>query len=146
METKMLKITTLAVLAGLVTLTSTLPSAAQFSFKAGGPAPQPGTEVGQDCTALMGHMRSVERADIQAIDGNRVALIPVCEELSVPVKDAYGPLFVNGNVNHLRVPIARNTTLMSALLAKGYDQFDVVSLRQGANHSIILYVHQRDMK
>jgi hypothetical protein len=52
---------------------------------------------------------------------------------------------VNGNVNHLRVSIAHNATLMTALRAKGYDQHDVVSLRHGANNSIILYVHQRDM-
>lgn len=93
----------------------------------------------------MGHMRSVRQADINAIHGNRVSLQAVCEDLTVLGKNAYGSLFVNGNVNHLRVPIARNATLMAALTAKGYDQNDVVSLRHGANDSIILYVHQRDM-
>jgi hypothetical protein len=34
---------------------------------------------------------------------------------------------------------------MAALTSKGYDQNDVVSLRHGANDSIILYVLQRDM-
>src|SRR5215217_5844168 len=83
--------------------------------------------------------------DILAIDGNRIALLPICEDMTVPGKNAYGALFVNGNVNHLRQPIAYNPTLMAALSAKGYDQNDVVSLRFGGNDSIILYVHQRDM-
>lgn len=140
----MFKITTLAVLAGLATLTTVLPSAAQFAG-ANQRYPQQGSGQEYDCAASMGHMRSVRQADIFAINGNRVALLPVCEDLTVRGKNVYGPLFVNGNVNHLRVPIARNTTLMAALTAKGYDQNDVVSLRHGANDSIILYVHQRDM-
>lgn len=37
-------------------------------------------------------------------------------------------------------------TLMAALNACGYDQHDVVSLRFGGGGSIILYVHQRDMR
>ena len=143
----MLKIATLAVLAGLVTAASVLPSFAQVAFVPGSNQryPQPGSGQEYDCSAAMGHMRSVKQADILAINGNRVALLPVCEDLTVRGKNVYGPLFVNGNVNHLRVPIARNATLMAALTAKGYDQNDVVSLRHGANDSIILYVHQRDM-
>ncbi|MBN9335901.1 hypothetical protein [Devosia sp.] len=141
----MLKATTLAILAGLITMTTVLPSAAQV--RPGGSQRPPEQSEGQDedCTAVMGHMRSVNQADINAIKGNRVALLPVCEDLTVRGKNVYGQLFVNGNVNHLRVPIAHNATLMTALRAKGYDQHDVVSLRHGANNSIILYVHQRDM-
>ncbi|MBO9588230.1 hypothetical protein [Devosia sp.] len=141
----MLKITTLAILAGLVTATSVAPSFAQFAVPGGNQRYPQGSGQQYDCAASMGHMRSVKQADIFAINGNRVALLPVCEDLTVPGKNAYGALFVNGNVNHLRVPIARNATLMAALTAKGYDQNDVVSLRHGANDSIILYVHQRDM-
>jgi hypothetical protein len=143
----MFKTTVLAVLAGLITLTSIAPSAAQFARgRQPGQNPQPvGSGSAYDCAAMMGHMRSVKQADIAAIRGNRVALLPVCEDLTVPGKNVYGPLFVNGNVNHLRVPIARNSTLMTALTAKGYDQHDVVSLRFGGGGSIILYVHQRDM-
>jgi hypothetical protein len=142
----MFKTTVLAVLAGLITLTSIAPSAAQFASAFNQQQrPHNASGPGLDCTAMMGHMRSVKQADIAAIRGNRVALQPVCEDLTVPGKNVYGPLFVNGNVNHLRVPIARNSTLMTALTAKGYDQHDVVSLRFGGGGSIILYVHQRDM-
>lgn len=142
----MLKTTTLAILAGLITMTTVLPSAAQVAAP-GSNQRYPEHSSGQeyDCAEAMGHMRSVNRADITAIKGNRVALLPVCEDLTVRGKNVYGQLFVNGNVNHLRVPIAQNTTLMAALRAKGYDQNDVVSLRHGANNSVILYVHQRDM-
>ena len=141
----MLKTTTLAFLAGLVTLTTVVPSFAQFIAAQRQPQAQPGQGTPQDCADAMGHMRSVKQADIFAINGNRVGLLPVCEDLTVAGKNAYGALFVNGNVNHLRQPIARNSTLMAALTAKGYDQNDVVSLRHGARDSIILYVHQRDM-
>ncbi|KFL29400.1 hypothetical protein JP75_21815 [Devosia riboflavina] len=140
----MLKITTLAILAGLVTATSVAPSFAQFAVPGAQNHPTP-TSSSVECDEIMGHMRSVRQADINAIHGNRVSLQAVCEDLTVLGKNAYGSLFVNGNVNHLRVPIARNATLMAALTAKGYDQHDVVSLRHGANDSIILYVHQRDM-
>ncbi|PXA99352.1 hypothetical protein DMC47_03775 [Nostoc sp. 3335mG] len=141
----MLKTTAIAVLAGLVTLTTVLPSAAQFAVPGAQRYPQGGGNT-YDCSAAMGHMRSVKQSDIAAIKGNRIALLPVCEDLTVPGKNVYGALFVNGNVNHLRVPIARNATLMNALGARGYDQNDVVSLRFGSNDSIILYVHQRDMQ
>lgn len=139
----MLKTTTLAVLAGIITLTTILPSSAQVAAQR---RPVEAAGEPQDCADAMGHMRSVDQADIRAINGNRVSLLPVCEDLTVAGKNAYGPLFVNGNVNHLRVPIARNATLMNALTAKGYDQNDVVSLRHGARDGIILYVHQRDMR
>ena len=139
----MLKTTTFALLAGLVTLTSVVPSFAQVAGTNQRYPQASGTEY--DCAAAMGHMRGVKQNDILAINGNRVALLPICEDPTVPGKNAYGALFVNGNVNHLRQPIAHNPTLMAALTAKGYDQNDVVSLRFGGNDSIILYVHQRDM-
>ncbi|MCR6633941.1 hypothetical protein [Devosia sp.] len=91
-------------------------------------------------------MRSVKQADIAAIHGQDVVLLPVCEELAIYGRNGYGSLFVEGNVNHLRQPIAHSATLMAALTAKGYDQNDVVSLRQGGNDSIILYVYQRDTR
>ena len=144
----MLKTTTLAIFAGLVTLASVVPSFAQFTHVPGNQRYPQGSGTEYDCAAAMGHMRGVKQTDILAINGNRagrVALLPVCEDLTVPGKNAYGALFVNGNVNHLRQPIAHNSTLMAALLAKGYDQNDVVSLRFGGNDSVILYVHQRDM-
>lgn len=141
----MLKTTTFAILAGLITLTSIAPSFGQVAVPGSNyPRQEPGTSA-YDCAAAMGHMRSVKKADIDAIRGNRVALLPVCEDLTVAGKNVYGQLFVNGNVDRLRTPIARNATLMAALTAKGYDQHDVVSLRFGGNGAIILYVHQRDM-
>lgn len=138
----MLKTTTFAVLAGMFTLTSVMTSAAQVAGGPNHPAPSPSPT---NCEEMVGHMRSVHQADIAAINGNRVGLQAICEDLTVSGKNAYGAIFANGNVNHLRVPIARNATLMAALTAKGYDQNDVVSLRFGAHDSIVLYVLQRDM-
>ena len=141
----MLKFATLTLLAGVLTATTVLPSAAAVLLPRP-PAAPGGSGHTAECSDSMGHMRSVKQADIFAINGNRVALLPVCEDLTVPGKNAYGPLFVNGNVNHLRQPIAHSATLMAALTAKGYDQNDVVSLRHGGNDSIILYVYQRDTR
>lgn len=140
----MFKTTTFAIVAGMFTLTSVMASAAQV---AGGPSNYPPAPSASptNCEEMVGHMRSVNRADINAINGNRVGLQSICEDLSVFGKNSYGSIFANGNVNHLRVPIAHNATLMAALTAKGYDENDVVSLRHGANDSIILYVLQRDM-
>jgi hypothetical protein len=142
----MFKRTTLILLAGLATVLTTLPSQAQFARAnvPGGPN-HPVGKSAEHCSDQMGHMRRVNRADIQAIHNQPVYLIPICEDLRVFAKNNYGALFVNGNVERLRVPIARNATLMAALRARGYDQHDVVSLRFGGNDSIILYVHQRDM-
>ena len=137
------KLTTLTIIAGLITAVTTLaPSAAILNHV---PAPKPVAHEETNCADQMGHMRSVHRADIEAIHGQHVALIAVCEDLTVAGKNNYGSLFIDGNVETLRQPIARNQTLMSALLRQNYDQNDVVSLRFGANDSIILYVYQRDM-
>jgi|GEM_PF-1192872 hypothetical protein len=144
----MFKIASVALLAAVLTATSVAPSAAQAAGRQPGqnqPVP-PGSGSEYDCSAMMGHMRGVKQADIQAIRGNRVVLQPVCEDLTVRGKNEYGSLFNNGNVNHLRLPMGRNPTLMAALNARGYDQHDVVSLRFGGGNSIILYVHQRDMR
>lgn len=141
----MLKTTTFAIIAGLITLTSVAPSFAQTAVP-GSNYPKPSAGSSYDCSAAMGHMRSVKQADIEIIDNQPVVLLPVCEELALYGREGYGSLFVDGNVNHLRQPIAHNGTLMAALTAKGYDQNDVVSLRHGGNDSIILYVYQRDMR
>jgi hypothetical protein len=60
--------------------------------------------------------------------------------------DAYGSLFIDGNVNTLRQPIARNDTLMGALAQEELDEQDVISLRFGGNDSIVLYVYDRAMR
>ncbi|MBF0677969.1 MAG: hypothetical protein IR164_03390 [Devosia sp.] len=134
----------LFVCAGLVSLVATLPSAAQRAAGNNFPNQRIMPTQETNCADDMGHMRSVRHADIAAINGQRVALIPVCEDLSVAGKNAYGALFVNGNVNHLRGPIGQNVTLMGALAARGYDEQDVVSLRFGGGNSVVLYVYQRD--
>ncbi|MNT47890.1 hypothetical protein D3C72_1846400 [compost metagenome] len=89
-------------------------------------------------------MARVTRASIEAINGQSVYLIPVCETGNA--SDDYGSLFTSGNVSTLRLPIAQNPTLMSALQAQGYDHQDVISLRVGGGNSIMLYVHQRNMR
>jgi hypothetical protein len=137
------KLTTLTIIAGLATALTTLaPVAAVVTHV---PRKIPEANVPYNCEDEMGHMRSVSTADIAAIHGQHVTLIAVCEDLTVAGKDNYGPLFVNGNAERLRLPIARNATLMGALLNRSYDQNDVVSVRFGGGDSIILYVYQRDM-
>ncbi|CAN7183575.1 hypothetical protein [Devosia sp. LjRoot3] len=141
----MLKFATLTLLAGVLTATTVLPSTAAV-MRPRPPAVETSSGSTPECSAAMGHMRSVKQADIAAIHGQDVVLLPVCEELAIYGRNGYGSLFVEGNVNHLRQPIAHSATLMAALTAKGYDQNDVVSLRQGGNDSIILYVYQRDTR
>ncbi len=143
----MRKLSTVAIIAGLVTaLVSTSVQAQQVP---GGPThnPRGSSESSEpDCTELMGFMRSVKQAEIKAFNGERVRLIPVCEDGTHRTRNAYGTLFRDGNAELLRMPIARHPTLINALTAREYDQHDVVSVRFSANNGIIFYVHQRDMR
>jgi hypothetical protein len=142
----MLKLTALAVLAGLATAATTLPSSAQFIAAniPGGPN-HPGTSE-DECAYQLNYIPRVTRAHIDSIQGRPVYLIPVCEDGLLGRNDDYGWLFTMGNVGTLRLPIARNSTLMAALMAEGYDHQDVVSLRFGGDDSIVLYVHQRNLR
>ncbi|WDR02713.1 hypothetical protein PSQ19_00250 [Devosia algicola] len=137
-------------IATLAMALTTIPSSAQFARLAvpGKPNyPQASPDSPHSCADEMGHMRRVYQADIADIESwQQVVLIPVCDDQTMVSRTSYGSLFVEGNVGRLRMPIARNSTLMSALRAMDYDQFDVVSLGFGANDSILLYVHQRDMR
>jgi hypothetical protein len=142
----MLKLTALAVLAGLATAAATLPSSAQFIA---GPPPganNPTPMVEDDCAYQLNYMPRVTRAHIEAIHDRPVYLVPVCEDGLRSHNDLYEWLFTKGNVGTLRLPIARNGTLMAALLAEGYDHQDVISLRFGGDDSIVLYVHQRNLR
>ncbi|KQX42439.1 hypothetical protein ASD04_00250 [Devosia sp. Root436] len=139
----MLKTTVLAVLVGLASAATTLPSAAQFLA---GPPNFPSNGYEEDCAYPLNYMPRVTRAHIQSIDGQPVYLVPVCEDGLIGRNDDYGWLFVHGNVDTLRLPIARNDTLMAALTAQGYDSQDVISLRFGGGDSITLYVHQRNLR
>ena len=125
----MLKLTALAVIAG----------------------PPPGANnptpiVEDDCAYQLNYMPRVTRAHIDSIQGRPVYLIPVCEDGLLGRNDDYGWLFTMGNVGTLRLPIARNAALMTALTAEGYDHQDVISLRFGGDDSIVLYVHQRNLR
>ena len=141
------KFASLALVAGLAMALTTFGASA--AAVPGGPAPTPTPSSGSqhDPCDTMGHMRSVSAADIAAIGpAQKIVLMAVCEDGTIQTRNNYGALFVNGNVNTLRVPLARNQAIMSTLTARDYDQHDVVNLRFGANDSIILYVHQRDMR
>lgn len=140
----MFKLTTLAILAGLATAATTMPSAAQFI--AGQPNKPVASSNDEECAYQLNYMPRVTRGHIEAIKGQPVALIPVCEDGLIGRNDDYGWLFTSGNVGTLRQPIARNATLMTALMAQGYDQQDVVSLRFGGGNTITLYVHQRNLR
>jgi hypothetical protein len=140
----MQKFAIITVLAGLTVAFTTIASSA--AFVAAPRAPRNAPSVSHtDCGDSLGHFRSVNRADIQSIDGQSVMLIHVCDDGSLASNDSYGSLFINGNVETLRMPIARNYTLMSALDEEGLDQNDVVSLQFGANDSVVLYVYDRFM-
>ena len=138
----MQKFAIITVLAGLTVAFTTIASSAAFVA-----APRPTRNAPAvyhtDCGDSLGHFRSVNRADIESIDGQSVMLIRVCDDGSLASNDSYGSLFINGNVETLRMPIARNYTLMSALDEEGLDQNDVVSLQFGANDSVVLYVYDR---
>lgn len=140
----MLKLTTLALVAGLATMSTVLPSHAQFAVP-GGPN-NPVVEATDTCTGPNGFVRRVSVAEINAIHDQKVWLDPVCEDTSLVSQYDIGSLFLDGNANTLRQPIARNATLMNALHAKGYDENDVVSVVFGARNSVLLYVHQRDVR
>lgn len=144
---QMRKLSTLAMIAGLVTALVT--TGAQAQQVPGGPTHQPQQSSASsepDCTELMGFMRSIKQAEIRAFNGERVRLIPVCEDGTHRTRNAYGTLFRDGNAELLRLPIAQHPQLLSTLKARDYDQHDVVSVRFSANNGIILYVHQRDMR
>ena len=143
----MLKLTALAVLAGLATAATTLPSSAQFfaaNVQGGKNYPSSGSD--DECAYQLNYMPRVTRTLIESIHNRPVYLIPVCEDGLLGRRDDYGWLFVNGNVDTLRLPIARNSTLMAALTAEGYDHQDVISLRFGGGESIVLFVHQRNLR
>lgn len=140
LETKMIKTTVLAALVGILSATAVLPSNAAVLL----PKPAPKASSSENCGYQLDYMARVTRATIESINGQSVYLIPVCETGNA--SDDYGSLFTSGNVSTLRLPIARNATLMGALQAQGYDHQDVISLRVGGGNSIMLYVHQRNMR
>jgi hypothetical protein len=141
----MFKTTVLALLVGVVTATTIVPSNALFIAANPNKKPVPSLSSSEEeCSYQLNYMPRVTRAHIESIRNNHVYLIPVCEDGLG--RDDYGWLFTSGNVGTLRLPIAHNPTLMSALTAEGYDQQDVVSLRVGGDGSIALYVHQRDLR
>lgn len=143
----MFKLTALAVLAGLALAATTAPGFAQFAAKGNNNVRQvPSSTEDSECAYQLNYMARVTRAHIESIDSQPVYLIPVCEDGLIGRNDDYGWLFVSGNVGTLRVPLSRNSTLMSALRAEGYDEHDVISLRFGGANSITLYVHQRSMR
>ena len=137
----------ITVIAGLASVLATMAGSAAQVAPGQGRYPTPAHEHEDFCTEGMGHMRSVSSADIQAISFDQaIVLVPVCEDAQLRARrETYGTLFIDGNVNAVRQPIARNRALISALASQNYDEQDVISLRFGGNDSIILYVHQRDM-
>jgi hypothetical protein len=140
----MFKTTALALLAVITTATTIVPSHA-INLPGRGNKPVVSSND-DDCAYQLNYMPHVTRAHIEAIAGRDVYLIPVCEDGLIGRNDDYGWLFTSGNVGTLRQPIARNTTLMNALSAEGYDQQDVISLRFGGEDDVVLYVHQRTLR
>ncbi len=130
------------VAAGLVTAFTTLSANAQSTVPGSNyPAPIGGSE----CTYNAAMEPHLVARDVNAIRRDQyVWLTPVCEDTLV--RNDYGTLFRDGNVETLRNVIARHPALIGALTARGYDQFDVVALRVGRDETVNLFVHQRDMR
>ena len=139
------KLSALTVIAGLAVALTTMGAQAAFVAPSRNRPNMPGSSSEPDCNSTMGHMRLIRRADIEAIHGQHVTLIRICEDDSLVSARSYGTLFVDGNVDTLRQPIAGNETLITALIQEELDQHDVVSMRYGANDSVILYVFDRHM-
>lgn len=139
----MFKTTALALIIGLTTAAAIVPS---YALNVAGKPNKPAASSDDECAYQLNYLPRVTRAHIESIQDRPVYLIPVCEDGLLGRNDDYGWLFTTGNVGTLRLPIAQNATLMSALTAEGYDQQDVVSLRFGGDGSIALYVHQRTLR
>lgn len=144
----MFKNTVLAALVGLATIATILPSNAQFlaAHVPGGNNNPPAASNESECAYPLHYLPRVTRALINTIKSQPVYLVPVCEDGLIGRNDDYGWLFVEGNVETLRLPIARNHALMAALGHEGYDEQDVISLRFGGDDTITLYVHQRNLR
>ena len=137
-------IKTVIIAAGLLTAFATVGANAQFA--AGTPNyPSPSPSTPSECT-FSAHRNPLLRTDeVSGIrSSQQIWLTPVCEDQLD--RNNYGTLFRDGNVETLRLFIARNPALMAALTARGYDHFDVVALRFGRENSVNLFVHQRDMR
>lgn len=136
-------IKTAVIAAGLLTAFATVGANAAVVNKA--PPNYPKSTQSSECT-FSAHRNPLLRTDeVAGIRSNQqIWLTPVCEdELD---RNNYGTLFRDGNVETLRLYIARNPALMATLTARGYDHFDVVALRFGRNDSVNIFVHQRDMR
>lgn len=134
---------TLTLFATLAALSATGSSAAQF---AAGQGPAGGQSDSRECAYQLNYMPRVTRDHVAAIKDKPVYLVPVCEDGRIGNMEDYGWLFAAGNVGTLRPTIRHNGTLMAALVAQGYDEQDVISLRFAGGDSITLYVRQRNMR
>lgn len=111
----------------------------------GGPAPKPTPSSSSECAFNAAMQPLIRATEIGAVNfGQEIWLTPVCEDDLE--RNSYGTLFRDGNVDTLRNVIGRNGALMQTLAAHGYDHFDVVAIRFSENHSVNLFVHQRDMR
>lgn len=137
----MIKLSTLVALVGIAVAASTSNAFAVAAWPTYDAMP-----ATSECRNDLGFQRTFRTTEISAMHNQSVFLISVCEDLTMASRNDYGSLFVDGNADGLRSPIAQNDLLMTALYAQDYDQNDVVSIRLGANDSVILYVHQRDMR
>lgn len=132
------------VAAGLVTAFTTLGASAQ-AFVPGSNYPSRAPMISSECSYNAAMEPHLVARDVNAIRRDQhVWLTPVCEDTLA--RNSYGTLFRDGNVETLRAVIARHPALVSALAARGYDQFDVVALRIGRDETVNLFVHQRDMR
>lgn len=137
------KFTMIALVAGLATAAAALPSSAAVLLPK---LPNnPGSTSSYDCANEMTQINRISAEQVDGIQDRSVWLYPVCEDLTAYGRNNYRDLFFDGNAGVVRGEIGRNTTLMNALRAKGYDEHDVISLVFAAGNSVLVYVHQRDM-
>jgi hypothetical protein len=145
-EIEMNHIKTVVIAAGLLTAFATVgANAAFFPGKNNPNNPSPSPSASTECTFSAHRNPQLRTNEVAGIRANQqIWLTPVCEDQLD--RNNYGTLFRDGNVETLRLLIARNPALMATLTARGYDHFDVVALRFGRDDSVNLFVHQRDMR
>lgn len=89
------------------------------------------------CDPGLGHLQTLRQDEIEAIDESyNISIWVVCPDHP----DPSAPLA--GNVAGLHSTIARNETLAAALTEAGFDPEQVVAIRFGRGHSLLVYVHR----
>jgi len=133
----------LPVALGLAAMALVIGTQAGFAqTRPSGPSTYSYPSADEQCGAEMGYLRFIRKDVVQDIAPSRVAILPVCENVSLFDRFDSSRLFQEGNVSGLRGTIGQNGYLAEALYDKNYDADDVVGMRVNNEDLVILYVHK----